>query len=127
MRCISARGASDAFADTVSMGCAQLGTEKRKPGPKPRQLGRAEMTKARDREDRISGCRSRFTEVSTLKLGGFTARLMIRHPLKSCPLPRALGRTIPGSGTHREPPTEGATMRFEKLFITQPTERTGGT
>jgi hypothetical protein len=39
-----------------------------------------------------------------------------RQAGNSCPLPRPLG---PGSGTHRESPTEDSAMRLVKLAITQ--------
>jgi hypothetical protein len=99
--------------------CSAIGTLREGPGPKPRQLGRAEMTKARDREEGLADAGPASSEVSTLKLGGFTARLMIRHPLKRCPLPRDIrgAEKPPTAGSHRPIP-RSVTMRLEN--ITQP-------
>jgi hypothetical protein len=98
--------------------CSVRHGEEKGRGPKPpAKVGRAEMTKTRDQEE------ERCTFLGPACSNRASVSRVRPAPTKlwnSCPLPRPLGRTIPGSGTHREPPTEGSTMRLVKLTITQP-------
>jgi hypothetical protein len=131
------------------MACAQLGTREESRGPKPpAKLDRAEMTKTRgreeqgmpltrratfappsevDRNERAASWNERCTFLGPVCSNRVSSPAALRRlppsSGKSCPLLRPLGRTTPAAGAHREPPTEGSTMRLVKLVIAQTTER----
>jgi hypothetical protein len=64
-------------------------------------LGRAKMTKARDREEQVMPLARRDNDCSPERRLIGTSE---RQAGNSCPLPRPLGRTTPAAGAHREPP-----------------------
>jgi hypothetical protein len=86
-----------------------------------------------DRNERAASWNERCTFLgpacSSRGKSGWRATVLNRPPApklrKRCPLPgTTLGRTTPAAGAHREPPTEGSTMRLVKLvIIIRPTER----
>jgi hypothetical protein len=95
--------------------CSVIGTLREGPGPKPRQLGRAEMTKARDREERGMPLTRRDNDCSPERrlIGTSERQAGIRCPLSG----RSGGEPSPTAGSHRPIP-RSVTMRLGN--ITQP-------